>query len=102
MRAKTATTVAIVAALVSQPAFGRGESLFQVGKGLTFREYTAPLPDNILSVARTENSPGLVWYPLLVDSPCLQRYADDIRYVQVVNSVEERMLTLQEEVHESL
>lgn len=31
-----------------------GESLFRVGKGVQFREYTAPLPGTILAVAKTE------------------------------------------------
>lgn len=35
-------------------AFACGESLFRVGKGVAFREYTAPLPGTILAVARTE------------------------------------------------
>ncbi len=35
-------------------AFACGESLFRVGKGVAFREYTAPLPGTIHAVARTE------------------------------------------------
>ena len=54
MRVKTVTSVVILASLACQPVFACGESLFRVGKGLTFREYTAPLPGNILVVARTE------------------------------------------------
>ncbi len=34
-------------------AFACGESLFRVGKGVAFREYTAPLPGTILAVAKT-------------------------------------------------
>jgi len=40
--------------LLSGNAFACGESLFRVGKGVSFREYTAPLPGSILVVARTE------------------------------------------------
>lgn len=30
-----------------------GESLFRVGKGVTYREYNAPIPGNIVMIART-------------------------------------------------
>jgi hypothetical protein len=35
-------------------AFACGESLFRVGKGVDFRQYTTPLPGNILAVANGE------------------------------------------------
>ena len=41
--------------MLSLDVMACGESLFRVGKGKTFREYTTPLPGNILVVAR---SPG--------------------------------------------
>lgn len=37
-----------------------GESLFRVGKGVAFREYSAPLPGSILVVANTEAEMALV------------------------------------------
>jgi len=37
-----------------------GESLFRVGKGVAFREYTAPLPGSILVVANTEAELAMV------------------------------------------
>jgi uncharacterized protein (DUF58 family) len=49
--------VAISCLLMTLPvgnALACGESLFRVGKGVAFREYTAPLPGTILAVARTE------------------------------------------------
>jgi hypothetical protein len=49
--------VAISSLLMMLPASyaaACGESLFRVGKGVTFREYTAPLPGTILAVANTE------------------------------------------------
>ncbi len=49
--------VVISCLLISLPAsnaFACGESLFRVGKGVAFREYTAPLPGTILAVANTE------------------------------------------------
>ena len=47
-------SVAVAMTVLSVDAMACGESLFRVGKGLTYREYTAPLPGNILIVARTE------------------------------------------------
>ncbi len=41
-------------ALLAGNAMACGESLFRVGKGVAFREYTAPLPGSILVVANTE------------------------------------------------
>ena len=46
--------------LLSGNAFACGESLFRVGKGVSFREYTAPLPGSILVVARTEAELAMV------------------------------------------
>lgn len=40
--------------LAMNTASACGESLFRVGKGVGFREYTAPLPGSILVVANTE------------------------------------------------
>ena len=51
---KSLLAAVIALAPLSPPAFGCGESLFHVGKGVLFREYTAPLPGKILMVARTE------------------------------------------------
>ena len=44
----------LIIALVSGNVVACGESLFRVGKGVAFREYTAPLPGSILVVANTE------------------------------------------------
>lgn len=51
---KSTTFLAVCAALLSANVLACGESLFRVGKGVTFREYSAPLPGNILVVASTE------------------------------------------------
>lgn len=40
--------------LLAGNAVACGESLFRVGKGVEFRQYTAPLPGTILAVAKTE------------------------------------------------
>jgi len=41
-------------------AFACGESLFRVGKGVGFREYTAPLPGGVLVVANTPAEMAMV------------------------------------------
>lgn len=45
----------LAVSLIAGSAFACGESLFRVGKGVAFRQYTAPLPGTILVVARTES-----------------------------------------------
>jgi hypothetical protein len=40
--------------VAASPAFACGESLFRVGKGMAYREYTAPLPGTIVVVAQSE------------------------------------------------
>jgi hypothetical protein len=57
----TLTTLAFcILTLLAGNAFACGESLFRVGKGVAFREYTAPLPGSILVVANTEAELALV------------------------------------------
>lgn len=46
---------AVLCSVAASPVLACGESLFRIGKGLTYREYTAPLPGNIVIVANTEN-----------------------------------------------
>ena len=46
--------------VVGGQASACGESLFRVGKGVIYREYTAPLPGRILVVASTENELAMV------------------------------------------
>ena len=54
------TLTGCILALIAGNAFACGESLFRVGKGVAFREYTAPLPGSILVVANTEAELALV------------------------------------------
>jgi hypothetical protein len=49
---------ALLVSLTTTNAAACGESLFHVGKGVTFREYTAPLPGKILIVTQSEG--GLI------------------------------------------
>jgi hypothetical protein len=55
-----ATTAGILLALMTANAFACGESLFRVGKGVGFREYTAPLPGSVLVVANTPAEMAMV------------------------------------------
>jgi hypothetical protein len=55
-----ATLTGCFLALLAGNALACGESLFRVGKGVAFREYTAPLPGSILVVANTEAELALV------------------------------------------
>ena len=60
---KTTATVSILGlllGLMTANAFACGESLFRVGKGVGFREYTAPLPGSVLVVANTPAEMALV------------------------------------------
>ena len=62
MRTRTTTAFisALILSLLAGNALACGESLFRVGKGVAFRQYTAPLPGTILVVARTESELQLV------------------------------------------
>jgi hypothetical protein len=53
-RAALTALITCSAAFLSADVLACGESLFRVGKGLTYRDYTAPFPGNILIVANTE------------------------------------------------
>ena len=55
-----ATLAGCILTLLAGNSFACGESLFRVGKGVAFREYTAPLPGSILVVANTEAELALV------------------------------------------
>ena len=51
---------------------------------------------------RVMESPGLLWYPVLVDSPCFQKFKDEKRYQAVVKSVERRQEILRDRLPETL
>ena len=52
-------TICLFTILVSN-TYACGESLFRVGKGVSYREYSAPLPGSILVVANTEAEMAMV------------------------------------------
>jgi hypothetical protein len=53
MRLVLYSAVALTCLFAASSASACGESLFRVGKGVSYREYQAPLPGNILMVARS-------------------------------------------------
>lgn len=59
---KTAATTALLAgtvtvlSFISLDAAACGESLFRVGKGMSYRAHTAPLPGNVIVVAENEEA----------------------------------------------
>lgn len=50
---------ALLVAVLSANAYGCGESLYRVGKGMSYRVYTAPLPGNLLVFAPSEGGQEL-------------------------------------------
>jgi TolB-like protein/tetratricopeptide (TPR) repeat protein/DNA-binding winged helix-turn-helix (wHTH) protein len=54
------------------------------------------------SLERVVESPGLLWYPVLVDSPCFQKFKDEPRYQAVVRSVELRQEILRDRLSDTL
>jgi len=55
-----AAVSACLLTLVAGSVLACGESLFRVGKGVAFRQYTAPLPGSIVVVTQTEAGFALV------------------------------------------
>lgn len=55
-----ATAAICVFTIMASNTYACGESLFRVGKGVSFREYSAPLPGSILVVANTEAEMAMV------------------------------------------
>ena len=55
-----ATLIGCIITLTAGNVLACGESLFRVGKGVSFREYTAPLPGSILAVANTDAELAMV------------------------------------------
>jgi hypothetical protein len=48
MKTRIAIVTALLTAVLSVNAFGCGDSLYRVGKGVSYRVYSAPLPGNLL------------------------------------------------------
>jgi len=54
MRQTALILTAALATISASTALACGESLFRVGRGVEFREYSAPLPGRIIVVVRTD------------------------------------------------
>ncbi len=54
--ASLATTLIAGSALLSNNAVACGDSLYRVGKGVSYRVYTAPLPGSVLVYGHTEGA----------------------------------------------
>jgi hypothetical protein len=81
-------TIVFLLSLVSgvSDTYACGESLFRVGKGVNYREYTAPLPGNIIVVANTEGELFMA-----------ERIAAAGHHVKVISSADEISETLDQE-----
>lgn len=60
MMKKTGTLIlTLVACVLSVNAWACGDSLYRVGKGISYRVYTAPLPGSVLVYGQTEGAKQL-------------------------------------------
>lgn len=59
MKTRITATAALVATLLSFNALACGDSLYRVGKGVSYRTYSAPLPGNLLIYGTSEASKQL-------------------------------------------
>jgi len=54
------------------------------------------------TLERVNNSVGLLWYPVLMDAPCFQKFKDNPRYLSVVRNYEGRLEGLRERLPTTL
>jgi len=59
MKIRTALLTALATTLVAGSAFACGDSLYRVGKGVSYRVYTAPLPGSVLVYGKGEGAEQL-------------------------------------------
>lgn len=59
MKSKVLVLTALVASLLSFGALACGDSLYRVGKSVSYRVYTAPLPGNVLVYGQGEGAKQL-------------------------------------------
>lgn len=59
MKIRTALITALATTLVTGTAFACGDSLYRVGKGVSYRVYTAPLPGSVLVYGQGEGAEQL-------------------------------------------
>jgi hypothetical protein len=56
MRSPITAIIALVTLLLSLEVFACGDSLYRVGKGISYRVYTAPLPGSVLVYGQSEGA----------------------------------------------
>jgi hypothetical protein len=56
MKPRIALLTALAATLIGGNAYACGDSLYRVGKGVSYRVYTAPLPGSVLVYGDTEGA----------------------------------------------
>lgn len=59
MKIRTALLVSLATSLVAGNALACGDSLYRVGKGVSYRVYTAPLPGSVLVYGQGEGAEQL-------------------------------------------
>jgi hypothetical protein len=74
----------VLSALASASAFSCGDSLYRVGKGVSYRVYSAPIPGNLLVFAPTEGAKQLA-----------EQLAKSGHGVQMVSDMDELQAELQ-------
>jgi len=84
MKLHVTVITAIISLAVSATAFACGDSLYRVGKGVSYRTYSAPLPGNLLVFGTTDGAKQLA-----------EELARSGHGVQVVGSVKELSTALE-------
>jgi hypothetical protein len=59
MKSPITAIIALVTLFLSLEAFACGDSLYRVGKGVSYRVYTAPLPGSVLVYSQSEGAKQL-------------------------------------------
>jgi len=59
MQSRMSYLIALIAVLFSLDAVACGDSLYRVGKGVSYRVYTAPLPGSVLVYGQSEGAKQL-------------------------------------------
>jgi hypothetical protein len=59
MKVRTVILTGLATALIGGNAYACGDSLYRVGKGVSYRVYTAPLPGSVLVYGKSEGAEQL-------------------------------------------
>lgn len=83
MKIRTISLIAVFVILFSLESLACGDSLYRVGKGVSYRVYTAPLPGSVLVYGDTEGAKQL--------AEALARSGHGVRLVQNQEELSEEM-----------